>query len=45
MASSDLNELFKAALGFAEIMLAKEREFIPFGVSMDPGGANCTRSG
>jgi hypothetical protein len=35
MASSDLNELFEAAVSFAETMLAKEGEFIPFGVSMD----------
>ena len=34
MASSDLNELFNAARSFAELMLAKEGEFIPFGVSM-----------
>lgn len=38
MASPDLNKLFKAALSFAETMLAKEGEFIPFGVSMDNDG-------
>jgi hypothetical protein len=35
MASPALNELFNAAIGFAETMLAKEGEFIPFGVSLD----------
>jgi len=38
MASPDLNKLFTAALSFAETMLAKEGEFIPFGVSMDNEG-------
>jgi len=38
MASPALNELFNAAIGFAETMLAKEGEFIPFGVSLDPKG-------
>lgn len=38
MASEDLNELFRAARSFAEIMLAKEGEFIPFGVSMEIDG-------
>jgi hypothetical protein len=38
MASTDLNQLFEAALSFAKTMLAKEGEFIPFGVSMDPLG-------
>ena len=38
MASSDLNELFSAARSFAELMLSKEGEFIPFGVSMDVNG-------
>lgn len=38
MASTDLNKLFKSALSFAETMLAKKDEFIPFGVSMDNEG-------
>lgn len=38
MASPDLNELFQAAVTFAETMLAKEGEFIPFGVSMNING-------
>lgn len=38
MASPDLNELFQAAVTFAETMLAKEGEFIPFGVLMDTYG-------
>jgi hypothetical protein len=38
MASPALNELFTAAFGFAETMLTKEGEFIPFGVSLDADG-------
>ena len=38
VASSDLNELFNDALGFAQHMLLIEGEFIPFGVSMDNDG-------
>lgn len=45
MASPDLNKLFNAALSFAETMLAKEGEFIPFGVSMDNEGEVTLASG
>ena len=34
MASAALTELFNAAVEFAEAMLAKEGEFIPFGVTL-----------
>jgi hypothetical protein len=38
MASEQANELFSAALGFAQRMLSEHGEFHPFGVSMDHGG-------
>jgi hypothetical protein len=38
MASALVNDLFKAALEFAQLMLSKEGGFHPFGVSMDHSG-------
>jgi hypothetical protein len=38
MASQDLNEIFREALGFAEYMLKLHGEFLPFGVSMRTSG-------
>ncbi|MHC9084207.1 hypothetical protein ACYX7E_04110 [Luteimonas sp. RIT-PG2_3] len=45
MASEDINALFNEALGFAEYMLLKHGEFIPFGVSMSLEGKTAQVAG